>query len=45
MRLQARYDLEVAEMQLAERIEREVKVLPVQTIEIPEADRVSFVDG
>ena len=27
MRLQARYDLEVAEMQLAEQIEREVKVL------------------
>ncbi|HUV89658.1 MAG TPA: hypothetical protein VMY80_08380 [Anaerolineae bacterium] len=30
LRLQARYDLETAERQLAERIEREVKVLPRQ---------------
>jgi antitoxin HigA-1 len=28
IRLQARYDLEVAQMELSERIEREVKVLP-----------------
>jgi addiction module HigA family antidote len=34
MRLQARYDLEVAEMQLAERIESEVKQLPRQAIEV-----------
>ena len=34
LRLQARYDLEIAEMQLAERIEREVKELPRQAIEI-----------
>ncbi len=34
LRLQARYDLELAEMQLAERIEREVKILPRQAMEI-----------
>ena len=34
IRLQARYDLEIAEMQLAERIEREVKELPRQTMEV-----------
>jgi addiction module HigA family antidote len=34
MRLQARYDLEVAEMQLAERIESEVKQLPRQAMEV-----------
>jgi len=34
MRLQARYDLEVTETQLAERIEREVKQLPRQAIEV-----------
>jgi addiction module HigA family antidote len=33
LRLQARYDLEMAEKQLAEQIEREVKVLPRQTME------------
>lgn len=33
LRLQARYDLEIAEMQLAKRIEREVKELPRQAIE------------
>ena len=32
--LHARYDLEMAELQLAERIEREAKVLPQQTLEI-----------
>jgi hypothetical protein len=32
--LQARYDLEIAEMQLAERIEREVKVLPRQAMDV-----------
>jgi addiction module HigA family antidote len=31
MRLQARYDLEIAERRLTKRIEREVKVLPRQT--------------
>ena len=34
LRLQARYDLEIAEMQLAERIEREVKELPRQAMEV-----------
>ena len=34
LRLQARYDLEVAEMQLAERIEREVIELPRQAMEV-----------
>jgi addiction module HigA family antidote len=34
VRLQARYDLEMAEMQLAERIEREVKELPRQVVEV-----------
>jgi addiction module HigA family antidote len=34
LRLQARYDLERAEMQLAERIEREVKELPRQAMEV-----------
>jgi len=34
LRLQARYDLEMAEMQLAERIEREVKELPRQAREV-----------
>ena len=34
VRLQARYDLEIAEMQLAERIEREVKELPRQAMEV-----------
>ena len=34
LRLQARYDLEVAEMQLAKQIEREVKELPRQAIEV-----------
>jgi addiction module HigA family antidote len=33
IRLQAHYDLEVAEIQLAEQIEREVKVLPRPTLE------------
>jgi addiction module HigA family antidote len=33
LRLQARYDLEVAERRLATRIEREVKVLPRQAAE------------
>lgn len=32
LRLQARYDLEVAEIQWAEQIEREVSVLPQQTL-------------
>ena len=36
LRLQARYDLEMAEMQLAEQIEREVKVLPRQAVDILE---------
>ena len=31
MRLQARYDLEVAEVELAERVQREVKVRPSLT--------------
>ncbi len=34
VRLQARYDLEMAEMQLTERIEREVKELPRQVVEV-----------
>ena len=34
LRLQARYDLEVAEMQLDERIEREVIELPRQAMEV-----------
>jgi addiction module HigA family antidote len=34
LRLQARYDLEIAEMELAERIEREVKELPRQSLEV-----------
>ena len=34
LRLQARYDLEMAETQLAERIEREVKELPRQAMEV-----------
>jgi len=34
LRLQARYDLEMAETQLAERIEREVKELPRQAAEV-----------
>jgi addiction module HigA family antidote len=34
LRLQARYDLEIAEVQLAERIEREVKVLPQQMVQV-----------
>ena len=34
VRLQARYDLEMAEMQLAGRIEREVKELPRQAVEV-----------
>jgi plasmid maintenance system antidote protein VapI len=34
LRLQARYDLEIAEMQLAKQIEREVKELPRQAIEV-----------
>ena len=34
LRLQVRYDLEMAEMQLAERIEREVKELPRQAVEV-----------
>jgi addiction module HigA family antidote len=38
LRLQARYDLEVAEMQLAERIEHEVKELPRQTMEVLEQE-------
>ncbi len=33
LRLQARYDLEIAETELAQQIEREVKVLPRQAIE------------
>jgi antitoxin HigA-1 len=33
LRLQARYDLEVAERQLAQQIEREVRVLPRQEME------------
>jgi plasmid maintenance system antidote protein VapI len=36
LRLQARYDLEVAEMQLAERIERKVKELPRQAVDVLE---------
>lgn len=36
--LQARYALEIAELALAERIEREVKILPRQTLEILEQD-------
>jgi addiction module HigA family antidote len=32
LRLQARYDLEVAEVKMAERIAREVKVLPRDTV-------------
>jgi len=36
LRLQARYDLEMAKMQLAERIEREVKELPRQSMEVLE---------
>jgi addiction module HigA family antidote len=34
LRLQVRYDLEIAEMQLAKQIEREVKELPRQAIEV-----------
>jgi len=34
LRLQARYDLETTEIQLAERIEHEVKILPRPVVEI-----------
>jgi addiction module HigA family antidote len=34
LRLQARYDLEIAKTQLAERIEREVKELPRQALDV-----------